>query len=161
MNKLIFPTLVILLLSSCQNQEDKASRSTQSAGNENSGSEKVLELPYNAEYNKQTQKLELKHNIPVDASKLTIGDMIDAINLKYPEIKLQLVSTDHHTVYVKIDDATYLSESLGSTGSKTYIAEATFALTEIPGIKVVDFAFKEGNHAAPGVYTRADFKGFN
>lgn len=158
MKKLICYGLVILLLSACQNREDKAS-----AGKENSVSEKVLELPYNAEYNERTQKLELKHNTAIDASKLTIGDMIDAINLKYPEIKLQLVSTDayHHTIHVKIDDATYLSENLGSAGSKTYMAEVTFALTEIPGIKAVNFVFKEGDHASPGVYTRADFKGFN
>jgi len=147
-------SLAILLLTACQNSgENKATSSDK-------GSEKVLELPYNAEYNEHTQKLELKHTV-LDVSKLKAGDMIEAINLKYPEIKLQLVSIDHNIARVKIDNATALTDKLGSTGAQTYMAEATFALTEIPGITAVNFAFKEGDHAAPGTYSRADFKGFN
>jgi hypothetical protein len=159
MKKLLRGLGLILLLAACQNTENKVVENTGSTVDD-STQEKTLELPYNAEYNENTQKLELKHNT-ADVSKLTLADMVEAINLKYPEIKLQLVGAKDHTAHVKIDDASYLSEDLGSTGSNTYMAEATYALTEIAGITAVNFAFKEGDHAAPGVYTRADFKGFN
>jgi hypothetical protein len=42
-----------------------------------------------------------------------------------------------------------------------FLAEATFALTEIEGIKAVNFNFQEGDHAAPGTYTRNDFDKLN
>lgn len=156
MKKIILYSFLIVLLAACQSEESKTPANT---GTE-AAPQKTLELPYNAEYNEQTQKLELVRN-KTDLSNLTLIDMIEALNIKYPEIRLELVSNTNHTAHVKIADAVYLSEDMGSAGAKTYMAEATYALTEIPGITAVDFAFKEGDHASPGVYTREDFKGFN
>lgn len=124
-------------------------------------SEKLLVLPWTAVYDPETQQLELKHNDASDAGNLTIQDMIDAINLKYPETKLYKTSQQNDTLSVTINDASFLTQQSGTTGAEAYLAEATFALTELQGIKAVNFHFQEGDHAVPKTYTRESFKGFN
>lgn len=124
-------------------------------------SEKLLVLPWTAVYDPETQQLELKHNDASDAGNLTVQDMIDAINLKYPETKLYKTSQQNDTLSVTINDASFLTQQSGTTGAEAYLAEATFALTELQGIKAVNFHFQEGDHAVPKTYTRESFKGFN
>jgi hypothetical protein len=157
MKKIIYFGLLVSILAACQNRTDENTETAKSDSIKKADAAKTLVLPYSADYNEQTQKLELKQSSEGDPSKLSVADMIDAINIKYPEIKLQMVRTGHDTIYVKINDAAYLSENLGSAGSQAYLAEATYALTEIAGIKVVNFAFTEGDHASPGSYTRKSF----
>ena len=72
--------------------------------------------------------------------------------------KLDLVKEGMDIVFVKIDDANKLTQGMGSTGAESYLAELTFSLTELKGIKAVNVNFQEGDHAMPGVYTRDDFK---
>ena len=36
----------------------------------------------------------------------------------------------------------------------------TYSLTEAPGVRGVNFAFPEGDHAMPGEYTRESFPDF-
>lgn len=123
--------------------------------------EKLLVLPWKAEYNPQTQKLELKYNTTSNSSNLTVQDMIDALNLKYPDIKLQNKGLIKDTLTVGIADAAYLTQQSGTTGAETFLAEATFALTELKNVKAVNFEFKEGDHATPKTYSRKDFQDFN
>ena len=55
-----------------------------------------------------------------------------------------------------------LTERIGSTGAEIYMASATRSLTELKGIKYVNYDFEEGDHATPGVYNRNSiFKTFN
>src|SRR5690606_4196834 len=91
-------------------------------------SEKLLVLPWTAVFDSETQQLELKHNEAGNAENLTIQDMIDAINIKYPETKLYKTSQQGDTINVTINDAAYLTQQSGTTGAETYLAEATFAL---------------------------------
>jgi hypothetical protein len=59
---------------------------------------------------------------------------------------------------VEVADADYLTQKMGTTGAHYYLTEATYSLTEAPGVRAVNFMFEEGDHAAPGVYTRESFK---
>lgn len=59
---------------------------------------------------------------------------------------------------VEVADADFLTQKMGTTGAHYFLTAATFTLTEAPGIRAVDFAFEEGDHAAPGIYTRESFK---
>ncbi len=43
---------------------------------------------------------------------------------------------------------------MGTTGADDYMSTTTFTLTELRGIKYVNFAFEEGDHAVPGTYSR-------
>ena len=103
------------------------------------------------------QQIGLKHNTTNDLSNVSPDEMVKAINSRYPEIQMELVKKDRDRIHVKIKDASYLSESMGSSGAQIYMAESTYALTEFKGIRSVEFVFEEGDHAAPGVYSRADF----
>lgn len=60
--------------------------------------------------------------------------------------------------HVEVVDAEFLTQKMGSTGAHYYLTAATYTLTEAPGVRTVDFMFDEGDHAAPGVYTRDSFK---
>ena len=47
---------------------------------------------------------------------------------------------------------------MGSTGPELYFAEAVYNLTEIPGIRFINFSLTEGDHAGPDTYSRDSFK---
>lgn len=158
MKKLIYYSLLLLSLSACRSNEKETVGNKDSVETSAPVQREIVTLPYVVEYNEQTQKIELKHQAGDDLSKASAKEMIEAVNLKYPEIQMQLAGTDHAVIHVKINDAAYLSQNIGSMGARIYLAEATYALTEISGIKGVDFIFSEGDHAAPGLYTRASFK---
>jgi len=72
--------------------------------------------------------------------------------------KLVLLKISNDTAYLKIPEATHLTQQMGSTGAQLYLAQVIYNLTEIPGIRFVNLDFEEGDHAAPGTYTRESFK---
>jgi len=71
--------------------------------------------------------------------------------------KLKLLRFESDLVVVEVINAVSLTQRMGSTGADAFLAEATFTLTEFPGAEAVEFRFPEGDHAAPGTFTRADF----
>jgi len=71
--------------------------------------------------------------------------------------KLKLIEVKGGVVVVEVINADYLTQRMGSAGAAAFLAEATFTLTEFDGIKYVHFDFPEGDHAAPGLYSREDF----
>ncbi|MEO8796035.1 MAG: hypothetical protein ABI390_11245 [Daejeonella sp.] len=155
--------LSLLLFASCQSDTKDPGTTTQEAIDDSSiiNSRKSLDVPYEVVFNDSTRLMEIKKNPEANSENLNENDLIEAINLKYPEIILELISIKGDTIAVKIKDATYLTQRMGSEGAKAYLAEATFALTELKNISAVDFQFTEGDHASPGVMTRADFNDFN
>lgn len=64
-----------------------------------------------------------------------------------------------NTAYVRLLHGERLTQQMGSAGAAQYLAEATFTLTSLPGVESVNFEFEEGDHAAPGAYTRANWEG--
>lgn len=90
---------------------------------------------------------------------VTLEDLIWSVN-KFNgdgKVKLDFVRASRDTAYVKIDDSAYLTQQMGTLGAKAFMSVTTYTLTEKPGIKYVTFDFEEGDHAAPGTYTRESF----
>ena len=71
--------------------------------------------------------------------------------------KLKLAGIKGHVVSVEVINDEFLTQRMGTTGAETFLAVATFTLTEHEGIEGVNFIFTEGDHAAPGLYTRETF----
>jgi len=86
--------------------------------------------------------------------------IIALINNNPDSIYINYIKTSHDTVYVNISNSQMLTERIGSTGAQMFMAAATFSLTELKGIKYVNYDFREGEHASPGVYDRTYFKSF-
>lgn len=157
-----FFLLSILFLSACIRDEKRPSSgdSSSSALSDTLPERGSLDsLPWNTSYNETTQQLELDHKAESMAG-VGYQDIINLLNKKYPGIRMRYVSMQGDTIITHIDDALQLTQSIGTSGAESYLAEATFSLTEIPGIKVVKIEFEEGDHAMPGFYTRASFKDF-
>jgi hypothetical protein len=152
--KYFFPLLIFA--ASCQSEPDKKTTSKQEAVYMDS--KKTLVVPWNVQINDSTLIMEIKREPAADITNLQPTDIVDAINLKYPETKLTWMKLDDTKAYVTIADATFLTQRSGSEGAQAYLAEVTYSLTELDGITAVDFTFKEGDHARPGVYARSDFK---
>jgi hypothetical protein len=89
---------------------------------------------------------------------MSVQNIIQLINTNYDSIHIDFVKISHDTIYIHIPNSQMLTERIGSTGAQMYMASATYSLTEIKGIKYVNFDFIEGDHAAPGVYDRSYFK---
>lgn len=164
MNKALLYVLWIAILISSSCTSDKSQYNEEGLANESaalSDMGKTLVVPWNVELNDSTQMMEIKKNPEANMFNLKPLDMVDAINLKYPQIKLEWLKQEGKRAFVKIEDANYLTRESGTEGAMAYLAEVTFSLTEFKGIEEVEFTFQEGDHAQPGVYTRADFKNFN
>ena len=76
----------------------------------------------------------------------------DQYYLAPPQLKYQKLEGD--TLYVKLENAEYVTQKLGTTGGQLFMAIATFTLTEVEGVKNIYFDFEEGDHASPGQYSR-------
>lgn len=148
--------LLVLLITSCQSEPSKTVEEKEEQVNMDE--EKSLVLPWNVQMNDSTHAMEIKKDPNADINNLLPEDMVDALNLKYPQIILSWDKLQGNTAFVNIADATYLTQQSGSEGAEAYLAEATYSLTELPGITTVQFSFKEGDHARPGAYTRKDFE---
>jgi hypothetical protein len=91
---------------------------------------------------------------------MSVKNLLQLINNNYDSIHLDYIKTSHDTIYVHIPQSEMLTERIGSTGAEMYMASATWSLTELKGIKYINFDFEEGDHASPGVYSRNNFKNF-
>jgi hypothetical protein len=163
MKKLSFNIAVALLfLISCQSDTKKSNdqSSDSSSAIASIDKEKRLDIPWTVVYNDTTKTSQMKKNPVADMKNLTVQDIIDALNIKYPQIKLEWIRQEGNKAFVKIADAEYLTQRMGTTGAEEYLAEATFSLTEIKGINAVYFDFVEGDHARPETLTRESFRYF-
>ncbi|MES2874699.1 MAG: hypothetical protein V4708_13315 [Bacteroidota bacterium] len=156
MNTVKYIVPALLFIASCQSEPGNSAASK--AETENMDHEKTLVVPWNVQISDSTHKMEIKREPAADMTNLQPQDIVDALNLKYPEIKLTWVKLEGAKAYVSIADATYLTQRAGSEGAQAYLAEATYSLTEIEGIIEVEFSFKEGDHARPGIYKRSNFE---
>jgi hypothetical protein len=89
-----------------------------------------------------------------------IDEITDALNAVFradsvSQFKVTFVR--NHTAFVRVLEANRLTQGLGSVGAKEYLAQVTFSLTSVAGIEYVSFEFEEGDHAAPGTYSRERF----
>lgn len=154
MNKFIFSVIILSLFCSCgSNSVDEPPVEEDSiASVENT-------LLWQASLNDSTGKMEMKKVSIEGADNSSLQTIFASINNEYPEIRLDYMGTSHDTVFLKIDDAHYLTQQMGSTGSQMYIAGLVYNLTENPAIHFVSMKFEEGDHAQPGTFTRTTFAG--
>lgn len=94
---------------------------------------------------------------PISQDSMNYQAVLALTNSQYPEIKLETEKLSSDTLVLKITDAKYLTQQMGSTGPEMYLKELVYNLTELRDIHYVRLHFKEGDHARPGVYSRADF----
>lgn len=100
----------------------------------------------------------LKKPADTKIKTLSVAQLISALNNNFSEVQLHYSKISHDTIYVTIPDSEKLTQQLGSTGAYNYIATAVYNLTELKDVKYVNFDFKEGDHAVPGVFSRGNFK---
>ena len=148
--------LLILLACSlfvaCNNKADKP------AAEEDTTTVSEYIYSWQATLNDSTGKLEMKKQEMVGPDSLSPQAVINFLNNSNPNITLTFLKTSGDTIFIKIPDATYLTQQMGSTGPTMYFAAAVYNLTEIPGIRFASFDFEEGDHAQPGTFTRENFK---
>ena len=164
MKQIIFILFSVFIMTSCQREKkplEETNKKNNTLQKTDNDTLQIVVLPWEAVYNDSTLLMEMKKNLPDNSISLTAQDMVDALNLKYPQIKLELVEITANKAVVKINESNYLTQQMGSEGARIYLAEATFALTELAEIAAVDFRFTEGDHASPQVLNRSSFKDFN
>ncbi|MEO5912109.1 MAG: hypothetical protein ABIP95_14555 [Pelobium sp.] len=126
--------------------------------NSNEKPVEIADVPWAAVTDTTTQKIAMVKSDLVTENDLSPENVIEALGRKYPEIKLVWLKQQHDTAFVSIPDANYLTRGSGSMGAQIFLSETTYSFTSIPGIKFVNYAFKEGDHASPGTFTRQDFE---
>lgn len=149
--KNLIPALALWALCSCNNNGG-------SRGGENDTLTADSVYSWQATLNDSTGRLEMKKTEAAGPDSLDIFAVVRFINNSNANIKMEWVKTSNDTAYLKIADATYLTQQMGSTGAQMWLAAAVFNLTEIPGVRYVNFDFEEGDHAGPGTYDRNSFK---
>lgn len=146
-----FPFLLLIL--SCNNSADEPITTTDS-----------VELPvsspiWQAVLNDSTGRIEMNRVMIEGADNSSVPGIIETVNENNPEIKLEFLKTSHDTIYLKIADAHYLTQQMGTTGASMYMTSLVYNLTELPGNHYVHLDFEEGDHAQPGTFSRKSFAG--
>lgn len=141
---------ILLLLISCGSNQTE-----ESDVNNNNLSE---QQSWQASLDDSSGNIVLNRNGAPLPDTLSIDAIKAFLNSRYPNIQLQVLRQSGDTLYVQIPEATYLTQQMGSTGPEMYFGEAVYNLTEIPGIRFINFALAEGDHAGPDTYNRDSFK---
>jgi hypothetical protein len=101
----------------------------------------------------------LKKTSNVDSNAVKPDLIVKALNATRPKVQMVLGKVSKDTVYISIPESMYLTSQMGSTGAEVFLANTIYNLTEVKGIRFVNLDFTEGDHLAPGTYSRKDFKG--
>lgn len=101
--------------------------------------------------------LKMEKRIVPDIDTINVENVISYLNTANPKIKLSFLKSAGDTIFLEIEDASFLTQQMGSTGPEMYLAEVIYNCTELPGIHFVNLDFEEGDHAQPGTYKREDF----
>lgn len=138
----------ILLIACASNDADQPA-----AGNDTA----MSIYSWQASLNDTSGNLIMKKVETAGPDSLSPEAVVKFLNTTNENIILELTKLSGDTIYLKIADAMYLTQQMGSSGPTIYIARAVYNLTEIPGIKFVTLDFEEGDHATPGTYNRDSF----
>ncbi|HET9429906.1 MAG TPA: hypothetical protein VFO70_01960 [Chitinophagaceae bacterium] len=158
MNKIL--SLVIALgFLSCNNEASKEDVTEDTIIEEAflSPQDKLLWI---SDFDTMTGDFVLKHQRQLPAEEIGVQSLIDDINAAWENIRLEFRKLSGDTIYVAIPDSKYLTQQMGSAGAGGYIASVTFNLTELKNIRFVNYDFEEGDHLAPGTFSREDFKNY-
>ena len=81
----------------------------------------------------------------------------EQLNFTYPTVQISRIEEKQEVIEVYIEDANYLTQQMGSYGADEYLLHTVYAFTSLAGVETVRFHFKEGDHAEPRAYSRADW----
>lgn len=162
---LLLTSLTVLWLSGCRNDstegQDETVENVTVIEPETEAVPEDIALPYIVTFDDNTGRLEIEKNPESMTNSYTAEQIAAALNKKYPEIVLHVGERKQDTLELRVDDATYLSQGMGSAGANGYLAEATYSFTSLDSINVVNFLFEPGDHAMPGPYSTKSFDDFN
>lgn len=154
----------VAVVSACNNGEKQTPRND-NAGDTAKAKQLVLDITKDKHYlweiniNDSSGALKLTRAEPVEEDSLTASFVISKLNKRYPDIHIEYTRISGDTIFVRIPKSAKLTRQMGSTGADSYMAEATYNLSELKNVNYVNFDFKKGEHAEPGVYTKTDFAG--
>ena len=148
---LVLTICYLLLITACNNKADKQQVETDSTL-------PVTVSEWIATLNDSTGRLEMKKDETAGPDSLTPSSVTKFLNTQNSNVKLVVDRQSNDTLFIRIPEAMYLTQQMGSTGPTLYFAQVVYNLTDIPGIKYVNFDFDEGDHASPGTYSRESFK---
>lgn len=160
MKKTILYFLVISVFAAC-NSDSKGTNETdaaQESTSQTTAPAQLFDVPWSAVLDSASQKISMTKTEGIADEELTVDNVTESLNRKYPEIFITDPKQQNDTVFVKIKDASYLTQGSGTMGAEIYLAESTYCFTQIPGVSFVNFDFKVGDHASPGTFTRSNFE---
>lgn len=154
---------ILTVLNGCMTDSSETNEVTDTLSTQSTESidDVSAQLPYEVNYSEETGRFSIVENPEIETASLNGKMLTNALNKKYPEIDLRLGDKRNDTLDVYIDNASYLTQNIGTAGANAYMAEATFAFTSLDSIKTVNFIFEAGDHASPGAYQRSDFDDFH
>ncbi|HCS19162.1 MAG TPA: hypothetical protein DIW47_01130 [Bacteroidetes bacterium] len=94
---------------------------------------------------------------PFRNDTLTVESVEKIINTTWPRVQIRVQKRANDTLFISIPNSEILTQQMGSTGAHIFMVTTTYSFTEIQGIKYVSYAFKVGDHANPGIYSRGSF----
>lgn len=128
------------------------------AGTDTSMTVKNSPFLWHADFEETSNRYKISKPSEARPDTLSGERMVSLINNNWDSITVNYLKTSHDTVYLDVPNSEYLTQRIGSSGAENFIATTTYSLTELTGVKYVNFKFKAGDHATPGVYKRSDFK---
>ena len=111
-------------------------------------------------YEVDAEKKTLKEYTEVPDSAFTVQRVVNGLNQKYPNVRIELVRHSNDTLYINVPESEHLGERMGSTGAGAWYADAILNLTAVSGVKFVSIAMEQHSHANPGTFKREDFNDF-
>ncbi len=102
----------------------------------------------------------LKQQRKINTAALSVTTLINDLNAAWENVKLVFVKQSNDTLYVSVPDSEFLGQQMGSAGAQAYMASTTYNLTELKGIKYVNYDMQPGDHASPGTFSRESFENY-
>lgn len=154
---------LVLLFVSCNSLPRDNSSSEEQMNNKSTGSEHSVVTDSNGiiwkySFNEQEEAFEMVQMRQVDNDTLTGEALERIINNKWPEVQIKFKGTSNDTAYLAIPESEVLTQQMGSAGALDFMISTTWTYTELKEIKYVAFDFEYGDHAMPGVYSRASWE---
>ncbi|UEG49676.1 hypothetical protein LK994_13625 [Ferruginibacter lapsinanis] len=152
----VFIGLLFVLCYSCTSTTDEQTKEIDSLNNStdsiniDNSSQAIWKMDFDSVLKKDTM-IKLRE---VNSDTLTPQKLISILNNTWPDIHIDFIKTAHDTIFIKIPDSNVLTQQMGTSGSNSYVSTAIYTLTELKGIRYVNFDFIEGDHAVPGTYGR-------
>lgn len=117
-------------------------------------------LPWISDFDTVKNEFYMKQQRKVNPDSLTAANLVNDLNAAWENVKLVLLKTSNDTLYVSIPDSEFLGQQMGSSGAQAYMVSTTYNLTELKGIKYVNYAMHGGDHVSPGTFSRKSFANY-